>query len=160
MKDHNINIYGLSETNCSERQAKIWQYQLGVRSYFDYSQLGGKGQGVYLNVNQRERLQIEALYKYIDDTISNAQSCDMEVIIMGDFNINYRKYLMAFVNNKWQFSLFCTLECKRLLDTIPIFNDNDEEMYTYTPADPNRQESRLDYIWASLLMLKKSVNRE
>ncbi|GBB99520.1 hypothetical protein RclHR1_35490003 [Rhizophagus clarus] len=140
MKDYNINIYGLSETNCSERQAKIWQHQLGVCGYFDYSQLGGKGQGigiiidakydifvhkavghkgripyldlyfsnkrklrliqVYLNANQKERPQIEALYKYIDDTISDAQSRDMEVIIMGDFNINYRKYLMAFVNNK------------------------------------------------------------
>ncbi|GBC01532.1 hypothetical protein RclHR1_42190001 [Rhizophagus clarus] len=65
---------------------------------------------------------------------------------------------MAFVNNKWQFSLFRTLESRRLLDTIPIFNDNDEEMYTYTPADFNRQESRLDYIWASLSMLEKSVN--
>ncbi|GBB98666.1 hypothetical protein RclHR1_32940001, partial [Rhizophagus clarus] len=163
MKDHNINIYGLSENNCSERQANIWQHQLGVRSYFDYSQLRGKGQGVgiiidakydifvhktvgykgrilyldlyfsdrrklcliqvYLNANQKERLQIEALYKYIDDTISDAQS-----------------------------------QCRRLLDTIPIFNDNDEEMYTYTPADPNRQASRLDYIWASLPMLEKSVN--
>ncbi|GBC00784.1 hypothetical protein RclHR1_39790001, partial [Rhizophagus clarus] len=113
---------------------------------------------VYLNANQKERPQIEALYKYIDDTISNAQSRDMEVIIMGNFNINYRKYLMAFINNKWQFFLFRTLESRRLLDTIPIFNDNDEEMYTYTPADPNRQESRLDYIWASLSMLEKSVN--
>ncbi|GBB90261.1 hypothetical protein RclHR1_17160001, partial [Rhizophagus clarus] len=113
---------------------------------------------VYLNANQKERLQIKALHKYIDDTISDAQSRDIEVIIMGDFNINYRKYLMAFINNKWQFFLFRTLECKRLLDTIPIFNDNDEEMYTYTPADPNRQESRLDYIWASLPMLEKSVN--
>ncbi|GES90098.1 hypothetical protein GLOIN_2v1777011 [Rhizophagus clarus] len=114
MKDHNINIYGLSETNCSEQQAKIWQHQLGVRGYFEYSQLGGKGQGVgiiidakydifvhkavghkgrilyldlyfsdkrklrliqvYLNANQKERPQIEALYKYIDDTISDAQS--------------------------------------------------------------------------------------
>ena len=37
MKDHNIDIYGLSETNCSERQAKIWQHQLGVHGYFDYS---------------------------------------------------------------------------------------------------------------------------
>ncbi|GBB91700.1 hypothetical protein RclHR1_19050011 [Rhizophagus clarus] len=115
---------------------------------------------VYLNANQKERLQIEALHKYIDDTISDAQSRDMEVIIMGDFNINYRIYLMAFVNNKWQFSLFHTLECRRLLDTIPIFNDNDEEMYTYTPADPNKQESRLDYIWASLPMLEKSVNND
>ncbi|GBC01805.1 hypothetical protein RclHR1_04340002 [Rhizophagus clarus] len=198
MKDYNIDIYGLSETNCSERQAKIWQHQLGVHGYFDYSQLGGKGQGVgiiidakynifvhkavghkgriiylnlyfsdkrklrliqvYLNANQKERPQIEALYKYIDDTISNAQLRDMKIIIMGDFNINYRKYLMAFVNNKWQFSLFRTLESRRLLDTIPIFNDNDEEMYTYTPADSNRQESRLDYIWASLSMLEKSVN--
>src|SRR5579885_3180330 len=107
MKDYNIDIYGLSETNCSERQAKIWQHQLGVHGYFDYSQLGGKGQGVgiiidakynifvhkavghkgrilyldlyfsdkrklrliqvYLNANQKERPQIEALYKYIDD---------------------------------------------------------------------------------------------
>ncbi|GBC04724.1 hypothetical protein RclHR1_05830002 [Rhizophagus clarus] len=224
IKDHNINIYGLSETNCSEQQAKIWQHQLalrkknvqkmstkmsrnclcaskivmkmvGIRSYFDYSQLGGKGQGVgiiidakydifvhkavghkgriiyldlyfsdkrklrliqvYLNANQKERLQID---KYIDDTISDAQSRDMKVIIIEDFNINYRKYLMAFINNKWQFSLFRTLEYRRLLDTIPIFNDNDEEMYTYTPADPNRQESRLDYIWTSLPMLEKSVN--
>ncbi|GBB95489.1 hypothetical protein RclHR1_02550001 [Rhizophagus clarus] len=161
--------------NCSERQAKIWQHQLGVRSYFDYSQLEGKGQSigiiidakydifvhkafghkgriiyldlyfsdkrklhliqVYLNANQKERLQIEALHKYIDDTISDAQSRDMEVIIMGDFNINYRKYLMAFVNNKWQFSLFRTLE-----------------------SDPNKQESRLDYIWAFLPMLEKSIN--
>ncbi|GBB99519.1 hypothetical protein RclHR1_35490002 [Rhizophagus clarus] len=31
-------------------------------------------------------------------------------------------------------------------------------MYTHTPADSNRQESRLDYIWASLSMLEKSVN--
>ncbi|GBC02523.1 hypothetical protein RclHR1_04670001 [Rhizophagus clarus] len=101
---------------------------------------------VYLNANQKERSQIEALYKYIDITISDAQSRNMKVIIMGNFNINYRKYLMAFVNNKWQFSLFCILESKRLLVTIPIFNDNDEELYTYTLADSNRQESRLDYI--------------
>ena len=42
MKDHNIDIYGLSKTNCSERQAKTWQHQLGVHGYFEYSQLGAK----------------------------------------------------------------------------------------------------------------------
>jgi hypothetical protein len=113
---------------------------------------------VYINANKKERSQIEALYDYIKNIIDEAKLKNMETIIMGDFNINYRKYLMAFVNNRWQFKLFKMLESKYCLDMIPIFNENDEDIYTYIPSDTNRDKSRLDYIWASLPIIGQSVN--
>ncbi|CAG8778206.1 18907_t:CDS:2, partial [Rhizophagus irregularis] len=40
MKNNDINIYGLVETNLSYRQSKIWQRQFSFHGYFDYSQQG------------------------------------------------------------------------------------------------------------------------
>ncbi|PKY63010.1 hypothetical protein RhiirA4_491191 [Rhizophagus irregularis] len=77
---------------------------------------------------------------------------------MGDFNINYRKYLMAFVTNRWYFKLFKMLENRHLLDTIPIFNEDDENIYTYIPPNNSLEKSRVDYIWASLPILGQSLN--
>ncbi|PKY32221.1 hypothetical protein RhiirB3_491131 [Rhizophagus irregularis] len=198
MKNNDIDIYGLAETNLSYRQSKIWQQQFGFHGYFDYSQQGGKGQGVgiivsnkydifvhkavghkgrviyldlnfsqkknvrliqvYINANKKERTQIEELYQYIENTIDDAKNKNMEIIIMGDFNINYRKYLMAFVNNRWYFKLFKMLENRHLLDTIPIFNEDDENIYTYIPPNDSNEKSRIDYIWASLPILGQSLN--
>src|SRR5688572_22901915 len=45
MKNNDIDIYGLAETNLPIRTSKIWQQQLGFHGYFDYSQQRGKGQG-------------------------------------------------------------------------------------------------------------------
>ncbi|CAB5348537.1 unnamed protein product [Rhizophagus irregularis] len=198
MKNNDIDIYGLAETNLSYRQSKIWQQQFGFHGYFDYSQQGGKGQGVgiivsdkydifvhkavghkgrviyldlnfsqkknvrltqvYINANKKERTQIEELYQYIENIIDDAKNKNMEIIIMGDFNINYRKYLMAFVNNRWYFKLFKMLENRHLLDTIPIFNEDDENIYTYIPPIDSNEKSRIDYIWASLPILGQSLN--
>ncbi|CAB5321481.1 unnamed protein product [Rhizophagus irregularis] len=191
------SLYNI-ETNLSYRQSKIWQQQFGFHGYFDYSQQGGKGQGVgiivsnkydifvhkavghkgrviyldlnfsqkknvrliqvYINANKKERTQIEELYQYIENTIDDAKNKNMEIIIMGDFNINYRKYLMAFVNNRWYFKLFKMLENRHLLDTIPIFNEDDENIYTYIPPNDSNEKSRIDYIWASLPILGQSLN--
>ncbi|CAB5387879.1 unnamed protein product [Rhizophagus irregularis] len=198
MKNNDIDIYGLAETNLSYRQSKIWQQQFGFRGYFDYSQQGGKGQDVgiiisdkydifvhkavghkgrviyldlnfsqkknvrllqvYINANKKERTQIEELYQYIENVIDDAKNKNMEIIIMGDFNINYRKYLMSFVNNRWYFKLFKMLENRHLLDTIPIFNEDDENIYTYIPPNDSNEKSRIDYIWASLPILGQSLN--
>ncbi|CAB5392157.1 unnamed protein product [Rhizophagus irregularis] len=174
MKNNDMDIYGLAETNLSYRQSKIWQQQFGFHGYFDYSQQGGKGQGVgiivsdkydifvhkaeYINANKKERTQIEELYHYIENIIDDAKNKNMEIIIMGDFNINYRKYLMAFVNDRWYFKLFKMLENRHLLDTIPIFNEDDKNIYTYIPPNDSNEKSRIDYIWASLPILGQSLN--
>ncbi|CAB5346260.1 unnamed protein product [Rhizophagus irregularis] len=198
MKNNDIDIYGLAETNLSYRQSKIWQQQFGFHGYFDYSQQWGKGQGVgiivsdkydifvhkavghkgrviyldlnfsqkknvrliqvYINANKKERTQIEELYQYIENIIDDAKNKNMEIIIMGDFNINYRKYLMAFISNRWYFKLFKMLENRHLLDTIPIFNEDDENIYTYIPPNDSNEKSRIDYIWTSLPILGQSLN--
>ncbi|PKK42631.1 hypothetical protein RhiirC2_804450 [Rhizophagus irregularis] len=82
----------------------------------------------------------------------------MEIIIMGDFNINYRKYLMAFISNRWYFKLFKMLENRHLLDTIPIFTEDDENIHTYILPNGSNEKSRIDYIWASLPILGQSLN--
>ncbi|CAB5392165.1 unnamed protein product [Rhizophagus irregularis] len=171
MKNNDIDIYGLAETNPSYRQSKIWQQQFGFHGYFDYSQQGGKGQGVGIIISDKydifvhkavghkgQRTQIEELYQYIENIIDDAKNKNMELIIMGDFNINYRKYLMSFVNNRWYFKLFKTLENRHLLDTIPIFNEDDENIFTYIPPNDSNKKSRIDYIWASLPILGQSLN--
>ncbi|CAG8741167.1 8097_t:CDS:1, partial [Rhizophagus irregularis] len=198
MKNNDIDIYGLAETNLSYRQSKIWQHQFGFHGYFDYSQQGGKGQGVgiivsdkydifvhkavghkgrviyldlnfsqkknvrliqvYINANKKERTRIEELYQYIKNIIDDAKNKNMEIIIMGDFNINYRKYLLAFISNRWYFKLFKMLENRHLLNTIPIFNEDDKNIYTYIPPNDSNEKSRIDYIWASLPILGQSLN--
>ena len=113
---------------------------------------------MYINANKKERTQIEELYRYIENTIDDAKNRNMEIIIMGDFNINYRKYLMAFITNRWYFKLFKMLENRHLLDTIPIFNEDDENIYTYIPPNDSNEKSRIDYIWTSLPILGQSLN--
>ncbi|GES99352.1 hypothetical protein GLOIN_2v1777499 [Rhizophagus clarus] len=113
---------------------------------------------VYVNANKKERSQIENLYEEIEKTVDDVIKNHMEIIIMGDFNINYQKYLSAFVNNRWYYSLFRMLEGKHCLDTLPLFNDNDEDIITYTPSDPTKQPARLDYIWASLPAISKCLD--
>ena len=53
MKNNDIDIYGLAETNLPSKTSKIWQQQLGFHGYFDYSQQGGKGQGVEIIVSDK-----------------------------------------------------------------------------------------------------------
>ncbi|CAB4396370.1 unnamed protein product [Rhizophagus irregularis] len=50
------------------------------------------------------------------------------------------------------------LENRHLLDTIPIFNEDDENIYTYIPPNDSNDKSRVDYIWASLPILGQSLN--
>ncbi|PKY57091.1 hypothetical protein RhiirA4_477920 [Rhizophagus irregularis] len=50
------------------------------------------------------------------------------------------------------------LENRHLLDTIPIFNEDDENIYTYIPPNDSNEKLRIDYIWASLLILGQSLN--
>ncbi|GBB97238.1 hypothetical protein RclHR1_29480001 [Rhizophagus clarus] len=131
MNEHNIDFYGFSETNITKRQAEIWQKQLGFHSYFSYSQQEGKGQGV-------------------------------GIIIRADYNIFVHKAVAdkngPFINNRWYYSLFRMLESKHYLDTLPLFNDNDEDIITYMPSDLNKQPARLDYIWASLPTISKCLD--
>ncbi|EXX53413.1 hypothetical protein RirG_244170 [Rhizophagus irregularis DAOM 197198w] len=173
MKNNDIDIYGLAETNLSYRQSKIWQHQFGFHGYFDYSQQGGKGQGVgiivsdkydifvhkavghkgrviyldlnfsqkknvrliqvYINANKKERTRIEELYQYIKNIIDDAKNKNMEIIIMGDFNIE---------NTCWHSFLI----------------DDDKNIYTYIPPNDSNEKSRIDYIWASLPILGQSLN--
>ncbi|CAB5346822.1 unnamed protein product [Rhizophagus irregularis] len=169
MKNNDIDIYGLAETNLSYRQSKIWQQQFGFHAvghkgrviYLDLNFSQKKNVRliqVYINANKKERTQIEELYQYIENIIDDAKNKNMELIIMGDFNINYRKYLMSFVNNRWYFKLFKMLENRHLLDTIPIFNEDDENIFTYIPPNDSNEKSRIDYIWASLPVLGQSLN--
>ena len=113
---------------------------------------------VYINANKKERTQIEELYEYIIDVLDEAKKKNMETIVMGDFNINFREYLMAFVTDRWYFKLFRMLENRHLLDTIPIFNDDGDTIHTFNPPDVTKEKSRIDYIWASLPILGQSLN--
>ncbi|PKY59896.1 hypothetical protein RhiirA4_483026 [Rhizophagus irregularis] len=50
------------------------------------------------------------------------------------------------------------LENRHLLNMIPIFNEDDENINTYIPPNDSNEKSRIDYIWASLLILGQSIN--
>ncbi|GET50170.1 hypothetical protein RIR_jg32582.t1 [Rhizophagus irregularis DAOM 181602=DAOM 197198] len=45
------------------------------------------------------------------------------------------------------------LENRYLLNIIPIFNEDDENIYTYISPNDSNEKSRIDYIWALLLIL-------
>ncbi|CAG8507085.1 10023_t:CDS:2 [Rhizophagus irregularis] len=50
------------------------------------------------------------------------------------------------------------LENRYLLNIIPIFNEDDENIYTYISPNDSNEKSRIDYIWALLLILGQSIN--
>jgi exonuclease III len=61
---------------------------------------------VYLPDQDKERTKIEEIYAYIQKIIQEGKSKQREIIIMGDFNINARKYINIFINNHWRFKIF------------------------------------------------------
>ncbi|CAB4438296.1 unnamed protein product [Rhizophagus irregularis] len=76
MKNNEIDIYGLAETNLSHRQSKIWQQQFGFHGYFDITTRGQRkmlGNSGYINANKKERTQIEELYQYYQKYIDEAK---------------------------------------------------------------------------------------
>ncbi|GES87807.1 hypothetical protein GLOIN_2v1472692 [Rhizophagus clarus] len=145
MNEHNIDFYGFSETNITKRQAEIWQKQLGFHSYFSYSQQEGKGQGVGIIIRADYNIFV---HKAVAD--KNGR------LIYIDLYFSQNKKLRLI--QVWYYSLFRMLESKHYLDTLPLFNDNDEDIITYMPSDLNKQPARLDYIWASLPTISKCLD--
>ncbi len=112
----------------------------------------------YINANKKERKEIEDIHSHIKKLIEESKKKNMEVIIMGDFNINYQRYIELHSGNRWEHGLFKFFERNNIGDTIPIINDNPEKLYSYMPKNINQQSSRIDYIWVSAPLLMKIIN--
>ena len=77
---------------------------------------------------------------------------------MGDFNISFQEYFKDFTSNKWIYKLFRYFKRNHLLDTITLYNDEFEKLYTFYPGDRMKQPSRLDYIWTTVRICKDILN--
>jgi hypothetical protein len=77
---------------------------------------------------------------------------------MGDFNINARKYTNRFIHNHWRFKIFDFFERSNIYDTIPLFNDNHDRLFTFNSHDKFKSPSHLDYIWTTFPLLQRSLN--
>src|SRR6266536_213492 len=112
----------------------------------------------YINANKKEQKEIEDIHSHLRKLIDESKKKNMEVIIMGDFNINYQRYIKLHSGNRWEHGLFKFFERNNIGDTIPIINDNPEKLYSYMPKNINQQPSRIDYIWVSAPLLMKIIN--
>src|SRR6266498_1474395 len=112
----------------------------------------------YINANHTEKEQILDLFEYIISLIEDCKKNHSEIIIMGDFNISFQEYFKDFTSNKWIYKLFRYFKRNHLLDTLTLYNDEFEKLYTFYPGDRMKQPSRLDYIWMTVRICKDILN--
>lgn len=102
------------------------------------------------NYNMEERIDIN---NKIIGFIKDAKRRHLEIVCLGDFNMQYRKYQdksRKYVQLNKALKFFGKLEELNLWDVHKEFLDMDVngEIYTYT-NDINNHQSRIDYIWVS-----------
>ena len=77
---------------------------------------------------------------------------------MEDFNIAYQKYNKEFLLSRWYYKLFKYFEENNIVDILKIMNYEEIEKIT-THRDVNNEEKyRLDYIWITSNLLKRTLN--
>jgi exonuclease III len=99
--------------------------------------------------------KIKESHDEILSAIKEAKTNQSQVIIMGDFNLNFEKYTerkLKGLQLKLEHRLFHQFENKlNLFDPIPMVYDikSTNPIYTFTPHVQGHNPSRIDFIWVS-----------
>src|ERR1044072_6945150 len=140
-----------------------------------------KGRVIYVNLITKGRIKIRIiqvylpttstgmreyttdLYQYITTAIKEAHTTKSRIILMGDFNMNYEKFIKHYNKNghiHWQNKLFDHLHQLNMHDTIQQYQTitPSTPFHTFTPNHPNQSPSRIDFIWVSTNLLNDIIN--
>jgi endonuclease/exonuclease/phosphatase family metal-dependent hydrolase len=121
---------------------------------------------IYLHANTTGiQQEIKNLYEYIFILLKNSQKNHFKIILMGDFNINYEKYLSMYHSrgsHNWRYDIFNKLETYNLTETISFFHNitPSKPYHNFFPKSSNKSPSRIDYIWISQDLILESINSE
>ncbi len=103
------------------------------------------------------------LYNCIEKTIIDATRANARIILMGDFNTQYEKYIKYYHrngNSHWRDSIFTKLNSLRLVDTVALYQDitPSTPFNTFLPHQQSSSPTRIDYIWVSRNLIDKTIN--
>jgi len=152
-------------------------------SYAKYIQKinGYKGRMIYIDLYMKGRMKLRIiqvylpasstglreytldLYNCIEKTIIEASRAKSRIILMGDFNIQYEKYIKYYRrngNSHWRDSLFTKLNNLQLIDTVSLYHDitPTTPYNTFLPKQHQSSPTRIDYIWISRDLLDETIN--
>ncbi|CAG8669197.1 11381_t:CDS:2, partial [Rhizophagus irregularis] len=97
---------------------------------------------------------ITELWDHVIKLIKDAQQQHYKLIIMGDFNINYHKFLLSQRKPNYKPSykqklLHFLTYSDNLVDTIPLYHDVTNDNPYNTHKNNSGHHTRIDYIWIS-----------
>ncbi|CAB4482861.1 unnamed protein product [Rhizophagus irregularis] len=97
---------------------------------------------------------ITELWNHVIKLIKDAQQQHYKLIIMGDFNINYHKFLLSQWKPNYKPSykqklLHFLTYSDNLVDTIPLYHDVTNDNPYNTHKNNSGHHTRIDYIWIS-----------
>src|SRR5436190_1632928 len=78
---------------------------------------------IYAKFDNNNKVEINNVYKQINNLIDEAQKKQTKIILMGDFNANPEKYKKDYNRNgqyHWKFNLLHDIETKNLLDMVDL----------------------------------------
>src|SRR3989440_5523418 len=152
-------------------------------SYAKYIQKieGYKGRMIYIDLFMKGRIKLRIiqvylpasstglreytldLYNCIEKTIIEATKKRSRIILMGDFNIQYKTYIKYYRcngNSHWRDSLFTKINNLQLIDTVALYhNITPTTPYnTFLPKQHQSSPTRIDYIWISRDLLDETIN--
>ncbi|CAB4384442.1 unnamed protein product [Rhizophagus irregularis] len=117
-----------------------WQYKLRVIQIYGYP--------------GHDKKDITELWDHVIKLIKDAQQQHYKLIIMGDFNINYHKFLESQRKPNYKPSykqklLHFLIYSDNLVDTIPLYHDITNDNPYNTHKNNSGHHTRIDYIWIS-----------
>ncbi|CAB4376195.1 unnamed protein product [Rhizophagus irregularis] len=112
---------------------------------------GKSGRVTLDNFNQ----EVKIYFDKIKELVRESKAQNAEIILLGDFNLHYEKYLDDKNNNrkmKKEHKLFEWIEDEQnFYDPFYIMFDNlsQHSLNTFYPFNTNQNPSRIDYIWVT-----------
>ncbi|CAB5350794.1 unnamed protein product [Rhizophagus irregularis] len=112
---------------------------------------GKSGRVTLDNFNQ----EVKIYFDKIKELVRESKAQNAEIILLGDFNLHYEKYLDDKNNNrkmKKEYKLFEWIEDEQnFYDPFYIMFDNlsQHSLNTFYPFNTNQNPSRIDYIWVT-----------
>src|SRR3984957_18104309 len=103
---------------------------------------------VYIQAHDLDKKEKIACYKYIIDNINQCRKEKIEIIIMGDFNVDLEILVDLECSNvrsiHWKYTLVQKLKNNHFVDVDARSEDNNLPQFTWTNG---RETRRLDQIW-------------
>src|ERR1043165_3146077 len=112
---------------------------------------------VYLHANPKDINERIVIQKEVLQEIINAKSHGYEIIIMGDFNIDYHVTNPQRANYILRIEFVCALQGFNLIDINASIKDDSSSNFTW---QRNTYTAVLDYIWISQHLLQYFVYKK